>query len=36
MNHFKGWIKLYRSLSEKGWYVKSEYVHFMGSLAYEG
>ncbi len=27
MNHFKGWIKLYRSLSEKGWYVKSEYVH---------
>lgn len=26
-NYVTGWIKLYRSLSNKGWYRKSEYVH---------
>ena len=26
-NYITGWIKIYRSLSNKGWYKKSDYVH---------
>lgn len=26
-NYFSGWIKLYRSIENKGWYRDSEYVH---------
>lgn len=34
-NNLNGWVKVFRSLSEKGWYKKSDYVHLWVHLLFK-
>lgn len=34
-NKYFGWIRLWRSITEKGWYTKSEYVHLWIHLMFQ-